>query len=95
MKDLQDLKDLTIHDVQPIGDYSHQPCRKDNINQSQIGDSPCQKSWQGRIRPSGTVDLKSEMGRFGLSERVGGGWVARRLLSDKVLSNVWPELTEY
>jgi len=52
MKDLQDIKDLTIHDVQSIGDEyttdrvpvsQHQPARTNPSNSSQILDSP---PWQ-------------------------------------------------
>ena len=87
MKDLRDLKDLTIHDATPHG-FTILPlilAERPNRPLPDSGFSPA----TGRIRPvvsTFKVNLKSEIGRSGLSVEVGGGTI----LSDTMHSSISP-----
>jgi hypothetical protein len=56
--------------------HHHQPARSDQIDQSQISDAP----WQTPKGKAVTVNLRSEIGRFGLIVRVVGRLRRRRNL---------------
>ena len=71
--------------------HDHQPSRKDRIDQSPILDPPCQRVEFDPARSSGTANLESQIGRFGLSVRV-GWWDQTHALSSHANHQLSPAL---